>query len=257
MKYLALIVVLVALGWFGFTRFFANSESAIAAAPVASAVKPAAPALARAPAPTAVTTPAPAPQIKFVQASAPEAAPAAPNPNAPVKIDLAQALGADNRYRDTAVGVEVQFPGGWKVQDAIRWGNNQSENTVFLSPDTPSSARPSMYYKPYLETEAATISGTGAEALLREQAEKKEASRVAGLADYKNVPDSFSFFDVNGRPAMSYFATFTNNGEVMTEHFIRILGPKGYVMFFTTGRFEDVKALMPQLKQAATTVKGP
>ena len=57
--------------------------------------------------------------------------------------------------------------------------------------------------------------------------------------------------------AMTYFATFTRGDQVMTEHFIRVLSPRGYVMFFTTGRFEDVKTIMPQLKQAASTVKGP
>ena len=80
---------------------------------------------------------------------------------------------------------------------------------------------------------------------------------MAGTPDYQNVADSFSFFDVDGSPAMTYFATFTRGDQVMTEHFIRVLGPRGYVMFFTTGKFEDVKAIMPQLKQAAATVKGP
>jgi hypothetical protein len=145
------------------------------------------------------------------------------------------------------------------VRDAIRWGTNgdHSQNTVFLKPDIPSSASPSLYYKPYTAEEAAAIGGTGAQALLREQAQKKEASRISGIPDYQNVADSFSFFDVNGSPAMSYFATFTRGDQVMTEHFIRILGPNGYAMFFTTGKFEDVKAVMPQLKQAASTVKGP
>lgn len=40
---------------------------------------------------------------------------------------------------------------------------------------------------------------------------------------------------------MSYFATFTRSDQIMTEHFIRVLGPRGYDMFFTKGNFEDVK----------------
>ena len=155
------------------------------------------------------------------------------------------------------VGLSLMLPAGWTVRDAIRWGTGHTQNTVFLKPDVPSSASPSMYYKPYTPQEAASLVSTGAEALLREQAQKKEASRLPGAPDYQNVPDSFSFFDVNGSPSMSYFATFTRGDQVMTEHFIRVLSPRGYVMFFTTGRFEDVKVIMPQLKQAASTVKGP
>ncbi len=259
MKYLAYSILLIALCWFGFTRYLSTvAESTVTAPPASTAPAspkptPAAPT----PTPPVVSTPAPGPRVQFVPATPSDSAARATDPNAPIKIDLTAALGPDNHYHDTAVGLDVMLPAGWTIRQAIRWGNNHSENTVFLSPEVGSSAMPSMYYKPYLDTEAATIGATGSEALLREQAQKKEASRVVGLPDYKNVPDSFSFYDVNGSPAMSYFATFTRSGEVMTEHFIRILGPKGYVMFFTSGKFEDVKALMPALKQASTTVKGP
>ena len=184
-------------------------------------------------------------------------APAATDPNAAENIDLALALGPDTRYHDAVRGVSATFPEGWKVQSATRWGNDHRENTVFLAPPGDTSARPSMYYKPYIPGEVAALTTTGAEALLRERARKKEASRVSGVPDYQNVPESFAFFDVNGSPAMSYFATFTFGNQVMTEHFIRMLGPNGYVMFFTKGKFEDVKAIMPQLRQMAGSVKGP
>jgi hypothetical protein len=89
------------------------------------------------------------------------------------------------------------------------------------------------------------------------QAQEKEASRVPARPDYKNVPESFSYYNINGSPALSYFATFTQGDQVMTEYFVRVLGPKGYTMFFTTGRLEDVKAIMPQVKQMAGSLKGP
>ena len=97
----------------------------------------------------------------------------------------------------------------------------------------------------------------GADVLLREQALKKEASRVAIIPDYRNVPGSFQFFKVNGRPGMAYLATFTTGGQVMTEHFVRVLGPAGYVMIFTQGRIEEVKAILPELMAAVSTLKCP
>ena len=263
MKYVAVIVVVVALGWFGLNHYVAKSDAALdnskpAVAPVAKVDKPAPPAPPPAPATSsAVTRPA---ATTAAPASGPVAVrrpPGTPDPNAPIKIDLTRALGPNNNYYDDVVGLSVALPEGWKVRDAIRWGEGHKQNTVFMRPDVPSSASPSMYYKPYTDEEMLARGNTGAQALLREQAQKKEASRVTGTPDYQNVPDSFSFFDVTGSPAMTYFATFTRGNEVMTEHFIRVLGPRGYVMFFTTGKFEDVKAIMPQLKQAATSVKGP
>jgi hypothetical protein len=261
MKYFVLIVAVVALGWLGFTRYLATSQAAtenmVAAARIAPPAKPASPPSALPPSPAAVPPPVASPPLQVARVTAADSTVRALDPNAPIKIDLAQALGPDNRYNDAAVGLSVMLPEGWTVRDAIRWGEGHSQNTVFLKPAVASSAGPSMYYKPYTPEEAASIGSTGAQALLREQAQKKEASRIGGVPDYQNVPDSFSFFDVNGSPAMSYFATFTRGDQVMTEHFIRVLGPNGYVMFFTTGKFEDVKAIMPQLKQAASTVKGP
>jgi hypothetical protein len=258
MKYLVVIVVVVALGWFGFSRYLAllsaETEKSVAAANVAPPVKAPPPAPVPAPTTTVMSPRAansPTPVLTVTRATT------APDPNAPIPIDLAQALGANNDYTDAAMGLSVTFPEGWKVRNAIRWGEDHRQNTVFLQPAVPSSASPSMFYKPYTPEEAASMGSAGAQALLREQAQSKEASRIAGVPDYQNVPDSFHFFDVNGSPAMSYFATFTRGDQVMTEHFIRVLSPKGYVMFFTTGKFEDVKAVMPQLKQAASSVKGP
>ncbi|MES2694399.1 MAG: APA family fibronectin-binding glycoprotein [Verrucomicrobiota bacterium] len=258
MKYLVTFVVVVALAWFGFQYYLTT----ITPAPEASAPVVVTPVAKPAPVPARPAPVAPAVTTTAAAQPAPASAlaagaPAEPNPNAPIKIDLTQALGPGNRYHDAAVGLSATFPEGWTVRSAIRWGEGHLQNTVFLKPDQASSAGPSMYYKPYTAEEAAAMSGTGSQALLQEQAQKKEASRVAGTPDYKNVPDSFLFFEVNGSPAMTYFATFTRGDQVMTEHFIRVLGPKGYTMFFTSGKFEDVKAIMPQLKQTASTVKGP
>ncbi len=258
MKYLILIVAAAALGWFGFTRYLASpttTETRVSAEPSVRTTKSEKPPLMVVPPPVAIPPPVTLQPLHVAQAT--ESNRAAPDPNAPIRIDLTQALGPDNAYQDTAMGLSVLLPERWTVRNATRWGPNHLQNTVHLKPEIASSASPSMYYKHYTPEEAAAIRGTGAEAVLREQAQKKEASRVAGVKDYQNVPESFSFFDVHGSPAMSYFATFTRGEQVMTEHFIRVMGPKGYVMFFTSGKFEDVKAIMPQLKQAASTVRGP
>jgi hypothetical protein len=43
----------------------------------------------------------------------------------------------------------------------------------------------------------------------------------------------------------------------MAEYFVRILGPKGYVMFFTNGPADHVRKIIPTVQQVGGTVKPP
>jgi hypothetical protein len=191
--------------------------------------------------------------------------PSAPAVDAPTPINAAaasyppmsllQVLAPNNVFHDALFGVSVTYPEGWSVRQAIRWGQNNRENTVFFSPPEGSEAIPSMYYQAY--PNGAPAPGN-AEAMLREMAQQKEASRSqGGLNDYKNDPGSFVFREIDGHPALSYFATFTQGDQVQAEYFMRILGEKGYVMFFTRGPAKDVQALIPSVYQMGGTVKPP
>jgi hypothetical protein len=172
-------------------------------------------------------------------------------------MPMKDVLGPNNSFNDALYGVSVTYPQGWVVRDAVRWGKNNGENTVFFAPPSPSAARPSMYYQMFSPSmpkpEAGKIEG-----YLRDIAVSKESSRIrGGLSDYKNVPESFAFKQVAGRPAASYFAVFTLGNQINKEYFIRIVGEKGYVMFFVQGAAEDVDAIRVAVDQMAETVKVP
>lgn len=248
-KYLLLLLILVGLGWNGARLFFRPDSPApvVASKPVVTPITPRVQAPALPPSSPATVAPAPAPiTMQLVRSS---------GANASLKIDLNLVLDPDNRYHDDMVGVSAHVPPGWKVREAARWGDGYRENTMWMQPDGATTANPSMYYRAYRDNEAADRYGN-VEALMRTMAQKKEESRTGGgFADYKNVPESFAFTEINGNPSLSYFATYTQGNDVKTEYFIRILGPTGYVMFFTTGRLEDVKAAMPQLQKMAGSVK--
>jgi hypothetical protein len=271
-KYVLIAVVVAGLCWIGIvqlnrtsqpveaTAFFAAvSPSAVAKTapavlpPVSSATPP------LSPPPTAAKSSA----VFSVQAPAwptipsPVVEPTKPTgPPAPLpQIVLTEVLGPNNLYHDDAFGVSATYPQGWAVSGAFRWGTNNSENTVPLRPETPTTAHPSMYYQMY-PNGYPDIEGT--EAYFRRVAQNKENQRVAsGVTDYKIVPNSFEFTQVDGNPTLSYFAVFTQGEEVQTEYFVRVLGKKGYVMFFVPGRLDDVQAIMPQIKQMASTVRVP
>jgi hypothetical protein len=172
-------------------------------------------------------------------------------------VPMEQVLGPNNSFNDALYGVSVSYPQGWVVRDAQRWGKNNEQNTVFFAPPPPSQARPSMYYQMFspsmLKPEPGKI-----EPYLRDIAVSKERSRIGGgLSDYKNVPESFAFKQIAGRPAASYFAVFSLGSQIMKEYFIRIVGEKGYVMFFVQGPAEDVDAIRVAVDQMAETVKVP
>jgi hypothetical protein len=201
----------------------------------------------------------PSPQAPAMAASTPAPTEAATPPSKPnvsyPQMMLSQVLLPNNRFYDAVFGVSATYPEGWIVKEAKRWGKDNRENTVFFDPPAESRAVPSMYYQMYPDGPPAM---ENAEALLREQARAKEASRAGdGSNEYKNDPDSFVFREINGHPSLSYFATYTQGDQVKAEYFTRILGDKGYVMFFVRGPVEDIKAIIPAVYQMSSTVTPP
>ena len=165
--------------------------------------------------------------------------------------------GSNNSFNDAAYGVSVSYPLGWVVRNAQRWGKNNSENTVFFAPPPPSRARPSMYYQMFSPS-APKPAPDKIEAYLRNNAASKERSRIAsGLSDYNNVPESFEFRQIAGRPGASYFAVYSLRGQIMEEYFIRIVGETGYVMFFVQGPAADVSSIRATVDRMAETVQVP
>lgn len=251
MRILFIAVVVAVLCWVGVSKWRSPAKPVEPVAAAPAPVKKPAPANL----PPVAPPPQPAPSAPVVSpppatASA-SARGAAAAPLAQITLDAV--LGPDNSFYDAPMGISATYPVGWKVTDAERWGENNRENTVHLSTGAPGPGV-SMYYqqypKGYLQREEAP-------GWLQRVAQTKEASRIASSPDYKNVPNSFEFTEINGNPAMSYFAVFTRGGQTHTEYFVRVLGPTKYVMFSTSGPLEDVQKIMPQIKQMAGTVKVP
>ena len=285
MKYLVGAALVAALCWFGFSRFKRADVARAVSAPVMVAPQ----AVVKAPAPVPLpppknipSPPAVSPPVEKVVSTPPTPDPFPPAFTSPVptpvgwnpfpspilepskplgppaalpQIAVADVLGENNLYHDDAFGVSATYPEGWTIGSAHRWGVNNSENTVALVPANPTTAQPSMYYQMYPNGYPEL---EGSEAYFRRVAQNKENTRVAGgMPDYKNLPGSFEFTEINGNPAVSYYAAYNRGDEVRAEFFVRILGKQGYVMFFVPGRMDDVQAIMPQLKQMAASVKVP
>jgi hypothetical protein len=171
-------------------------------------------------------------------------------------IPLAELVGPNNLIRDSVYGVAVTYPAGWEVRGASRWGKNNKENTISFRPIWPLESRPSLYYQPTSNFDKPAPGQE--EAHFRYTAGTKAASRVqAGLSDYKNLEDTFTFLRINGRPAFRYVASFTQNGKKHFEYFTRVLGEQMMVMFFTMGPQEELDTIRREIDQMSATVQVP
>ena len=174
----------------------------------------------------------------------------APKKILPVSFD--EAIQPNHQIYDAMYGVSATYPEGWAVRQTLRWGPDNRENSIFFSlPDHP-LARSLMYYQKYTDR---VPDLNDSEAYFRWTAESREAGRVRNLTDYKN--ESLAFRQINGRPTMSYFATYTKGDAVMAEYVVRILGRSGYVMFSINGPATDVQAIIPQVATMGDTVVVP
>jgi len=171
-------------------------------------------------------------------------------------IPLAELVGPNNLIRDQVYGVSVTYPPGWQVRGASRWGKNNKENTVMFQAIWPLESRPSLYYQPTSNFDKPAPGQE--EAHFRYTAGTKAASRVrAGLGDYKNLEDTFTYLQINGRPAFRYVASFTQNGRKHFEYFTRVLGDQMMVMFFTMGPLEEMETIRREVDQMSATVQVP
>ena len=136
----------------------------------------------------------------------------------------------------------------------MRWGPNDRENTIFFRAPAPSIARPSLYYQMFRPDSPRP---TDFDAYFRDVAQKKEAQRRQRGGDYRNAPESYALRKVGGQPAFSYTAFFTAGGRVMAEYFVRVVGEKGYAMFFSQTPVEELAAIQKEVDGMADTLRVP
>jgi hypothetical protein len=164
-------------------------------------------------------------------------------------------VGPNNSIRDSMYDISLTFPAGWEVRDAARWGKNNQENTIFFQPIWPLESRPSLYYQPVSNTDKSATESP--EAYFRRTAAAKAASRKAIIKDYQNLEDTFTFIEINGRPAFRYVASFTQGGKKYFEYFTRVMGEQMMVMFFTMGPEEELAAVQREIDQMSATLRAP
>ena len=168
-------------------------------------------------------------------------------------IPLGEIIGDDHSIQDTMYGLSARYPSSWMVRGVTRWGNR--ETTIYLGVPKLENSFPTIYYRMFATSAPLP---PNAEVALREEAKLRASRRVnGGLADYANDPDSFTFKNINGHPAISYLAKYTAGGRTMCEYWVRVLSEKGVAQFVLRAPLEDIDALRGDFEAMAASLRFP
>jgi|GEM_PF-598079 len=165
--------------------------------------------------------------------------------------EVAQLSGPDNTLRDEAAGVSAKIPDGWAMTGVTPVGpdaksipivNPKYANTVIV-----------LYYR----TKPTVIPPEGAEALLRKHAATKEKERQSRWPDYQNRADSFVFREVNGRPVLSWSATYTEGKQACAEYLNRVFGSGSTALVFLNSPADRIDALHADADNLVASLQLP
>lgn len=150
---------------------------------------------------------------------------------------------AENTFFDPTYRFTGKIPAGWVLRDAPRWGE-QETTLYFKDPEYP-AAIPNLYYRKF--PEPMTLEGAAIDQWLREQVETKAAQRAAsGRPDYANR--EVTPRRIGERPAITWVADFTYQGEAWSEYLTRIYTQDGTTLFFMSAPKKDTPALVPRFE---------
>lgn len=162
-------------------------------------------------------------------------------------------VGKTGTFNDTLRGVSATVPKGWVIASAGRWTNDDLQTTISFRAPNAIATRPALYYRK--DTKPAAQPG-GVEDFLRKEAASKAQSRLRdGLKGYKIRPESMVFRYINGYPALSFSADYTDRaGKKGAEYNTRVITEEGAALFFMLGESWEVEALKPEFESMIATV---
>jgi hypothetical protein len=245
---LLIVIALAVLAGFAVRRWRTSGATTLAPMPTLAELHPTASVT-----PPSAVKPAP-PQTPIAPTKGPvtEAKPAGAGSDADLDKFAKDLSAPGHTFFDPEYKVTGKIPEDWTMQNSARWG--QKETTLFFNdPDYP-QAHPSIYYRMF--DQPMPLAGADIETWLREQAMEKAQLRIrSGLTDYVNR--DFTMRDINDRPALTWTAEYTRNGEPWAEYMTRIYSPNGTTLFFLHAPAKDMPALVPKFESMIKTTIVP
>jgi hypothetical protein len=145
-----------------------------------------------------------------------------------------------NEYQDSAFGVSLSLPPGWRWIGPDRWGDQQS-TLILRAPETHQEVR---LYVQILSIPDIISAEAMDKKLLRGVKYKIRQRTREGYKDYHLRENSCELHSAGGRSALRWVSEFTENGRNMVEYFTRIRSENTNALFFAklpAERFDDFK----------------
>jgi hypothetical protein len=168
-----------------------------------------------------------------------------------VAKELAQLSGPNNTLRDETAGVSAKIPDGWSMSGVTPVGAD-AKSIPIVNPNHANTVLV-LYYS----TKPTVIAPEGPEVLLRQHAATKEKERQRRWPDYRNQTDSFVFREINGRPVLSWSATYTEGGQACVEYLNRMFGPTSTGLVFLNSPATQIDALRADADSLVASLQLP
>jgi hypothetical protein len=195
------------------------------------------------------TPTAPPPRAPPAPARHPPAATAPPDELDEFARDLST---PGHTFFDPEFKVMGKYPEGWSVKTTARWGGSET-TLVFTDPDFPAAA-PGVNYRVF--TTPMQLAGAEIDGWLRQQSTETASQRVAGgLTDYVN--GGMTSRKIGDRPALTWTASYTRNGEAWGEYLTQIYSPNGLTLFSLQAPAKDLSALIPKFERVINATIVP
>jgi hypothetical protein len=185
------------------------------------------------------------------------AAPPSPGPVTQINLVDWVRSGANGStlIQDPQAPISLELPAGWELTSGMRWGSHE---TTLRFIDRSSGLWTNVYYQyPLTNPPAANLDG-----VLRFGMDSKVKQRQGeGLKDYTIRPARIQQAVVDGRPALSWIADFTDTRRrrlAMTEYMLRYIGTNGKADVFTqVPAATDLNAFIERIQPIIQSLRIP
>jgi len=161
----------------------------------------------------------------------------------------------DGEWRDAHTRVQFKLPDNWRIANQQRWGDN--ETTIILTDGSPELISGSGLYYRLDQNPTKRTAEEVERSLLAGMAAKQVQRQGAGYTGYRNQAGSERRHQIDGRPALTWVATYTANGKPMAEVCTYIQSDTVTALFFTRLSETELKAFQQRFAPIVESLRIP
>lgn len=166
-------------------------------------------------------------------------------------VSTAKFAGPDGAVHDAEFGVAFTRPAGWDLTPMAPRFGDQHGNIILKSKDQPAAllgAAYQGYYEPFAPAE-------GFVHWLESDADRRVKNPGPDISDYVLRPGSLKPLTIDGHPALSWSADFTQGAKPWREWHTQIVSAETRVLFFARLPAEQADPFTPEFEKMAASLR--